>query len=76
MKTTTITKTKKAHKELEKAILNTNTLIRQDYVIEIYRYWAKIDAIENALIKKGLLKKEDILIEKIPILKEMKKDFK
>ena len=75
MKPSTLNKAKKYYEELEDAILKSNTSIQKDYVIGLYRYWAKIDAIENALLKKGLLNKEDILKEEIPILKEMKKDF-
>jgi len=42
---------KKAHEELVKLILNSKTEIRKDYFIGFYRYWAKIDATENALLK-------------------------
>jgi len=75
MKLSTLSKAKKSYKELESSIINSNTLISKEYVIGIYRYWAKIDAIENALRKKGVLSTEDILKEEIPILNAMKKDF-
>jgi hypothetical protein len=75
MKQSTLNEAKKAYEELESAILKSKTSIRADYVMGMYRYWAKIDAIENALIKKGILTREEILKEEIPILKAMKKDF-
>jgi hypothetical protein len=75
MKNSTTIQAQKAYKELKKAILQSDTSIRKDYVIGLYRYWAKIDAIENALLKKKILTKEEIYTEEIPILKAMKKDF-
>lgn len=76
MKPSTLDEAKKAYNELESAILKSKTSIRADYIIGMYRYWAKIDAIENALVKKGILTRDEILKEEIPILKAMKKDFK
>jgi len=75
MTDSTMMQVKKAYKELEKAILQSDTSIRKDYVIGLYRYWAKIDAIEKTLLKKKILTQEEIYIEEIPILKAMKKDF-
>jgi hypothetical protein len=75
MKQPTLIKAKKVYKELKSAIMNSDGSIRKDYVIGFYRHMAKIGAIENVLIKKGIITKEDILKEEIPILKAMKKDF-
>jgi hypothetical protein len=68
-----------AQKEMEtlaKLIYGSNTVVRPDYVVGFYRYWAKTDAIENVLVKKGLITKGEISKEVVPILKAMQKDFR
>jgi len=69
---------KKAQKvldELSKLIFESNSDIRRDYVVGFYRLWTRLPAIENALIKKGILTQEEIDEEQIPLLEECKKDF-
>jgi len=66
-------------KELDdfaKKVYSTNTLLKPDYIVGLYRYWARIEAIENVLVKNGLVKSEEIDQAMIPILRGMKKDFK
>jgi len=66
---------KKELNKLTKLIYKSKPTIRPDYVVGFYRYWAEIDAIKNLLLKKRILKKEEINKELIPIIKAMKKDF-
>ncbi|MFH1211394.1 MAG: hypothetical protein V1659_00515 [Candidatus Woesearchaeota archaeon] len=70
---------KKAHKELQelaKIIHKSKPSIRPDYVIGFYRLWTRLPAIEKTLIKKGVLTRDEIDKEQIPLLKKCRKDFK
>jgi len=62
--------------ELRELIYKSKPTLRADYVVGFYRYMAKIDAIENVLVKNKIITHEQIANEMIPILQAMKKDFK
>lgn len=67
-----------ADKELKKLaglIYKSKPTIRPDYVVGFYRYWAKIDAIEQVLLKNKIISKSQIDKEMVLILKRMEKDF-
>ena len=61
--------------ELAKIIMESKPTIRSDYVVGWYRSWTRLQAIEKALVKKGILTQEDIDVEQIPLLEDCKKDF-
>jgi len=65
----------KEWQRLTKAIAAHRTIVDYHYVVGFYRYWAKIDAIERALLKKGILTREEIQKEELPIIRAMQKDF-
>lgn len=66
-------------KELEKLaalVCQHRTIMQPNYVVGLYRYWAKIDALEQALLKKGAVSQADIDREMIVALKRMQEDFR
>lgn len=65
-------------KRLEEELLELISQESEDhseYLVGLYRFMAKVDAMELALIKKGVLTREEIEKEKPTILRAMKKDF-
>ena len=40
---------------LVRDILTSSSELRSDYVVGLYRHWARIGALERALLKKGIL---------------------
>ena len=65
----------KVLEELAKLIAESKTTMREDYVVGLYRVWTRLPAIEQALIKKGILTQEEIDKEQVPLLEKCKKDF-
>ena len=61
--------------ELAKIIYDSKPMIRGDHIVGWYRTLTRLHALEKALIKKGILKQEDVDAEQIPLLEECKKDF-
>lgn len=67
------------HKESKHLLKLIKRKIADEKCCEIfgfYRFIAKIDALENVLIKKKIITKKEIFQEMIPIIRFMKKDFR
>ena len=68
-------KAEKALEELRSLIRKAKPIIREDYVVGLYRLWTRFPALEKVLIRRGLVTQEEIDREMIALIEQAKEDF-
>ena len=66
---------KKPLRELADVIGRSRPVIRKDYVVGLYRVWTRLPALERVMIRKGVLKQDEVDREMAKDLKRALKDF-